>query len=84
MVTNTSSLTEVLHSENHSKLSAEEIAKAVAPQSGSLRRATPGCFRKGEKSHQALRTTGPAARPAPVFSQPECTGNGLSTESVSE
>ena len=30
MVTNTSSLTEVLHSENHSKLSAEEIAKAVA------------------------------------------------------
>jgi hypothetical protein len=30
MVTNTSSLTEVLHSENHSKLSAEEIAKALA------------------------------------------------------
>src|ERR1035441_7066329 len=30
MVTNTSSGTDVLHSENHSKLSAEEIAKAVA------------------------------------------------------
>jgi hypothetical protein len=29
MVTNTSSETDVLHSENHSKLSAEEIAKAV-------------------------------------------------------
>jgi hypothetical protein len=30
MDTNTSSQNEVLHSENHSKLSAEEIAKAVA------------------------------------------------------
>jgi hypothetical protein len=30
MATNTSPLTEVLHSENHSKLSSEEIAKAVA------------------------------------------------------
>ena len=30
MVTNTSSGTDVLHSENHSKLSAEQIAKAVA------------------------------------------------------
>jgi hypothetical protein len=30
MATNTSPVTEVLHSENHSKLSAEEIAKAVA------------------------------------------------------
>ena len=30
MVTNTSPLTDVLHSENHSKLSAEQIAKAVA------------------------------------------------------
>jgi hypothetical protein len=30
MATNTSSLTEVLHSENHRKLSPEEIAKAVA------------------------------------------------------
>jgi len=30
METNSSPVTEVLHSENHSKLSAEEIAKAVA------------------------------------------------------
>ncbi len=30
MPTNPTSPTEVLHSENHSKLSAEEIAKAVA------------------------------------------------------
>jgi hypothetical protein len=30
MATNTSPETEVLHSENHSKLSAEEIAKALA------------------------------------------------------
>jgi hypothetical protein len=30
MATNTSPLTDVLHSENHSKLSTEEIAKAVA------------------------------------------------------
>jgi hypothetical protein len=30
MNTNTSPSTEVLHSENHSKLSAEQIAKAVA------------------------------------------------------
>jgi hypothetical protein len=30
MATNTSQTTEILHSENHSKLSAEEIAKAVA------------------------------------------------------
>ena len=30
MVTNTSPQTEVMHSENHSKLSTEEIAKAVA------------------------------------------------------
>ena len=30
MTTNTSPLTDVLHSENHSKLSAEQIAKAVA------------------------------------------------------
>jgi hypothetical protein len=30
MATNTSPLTEVLHSENHSKLSSEQIAKAVA------------------------------------------------------
>jgi len=30
METNSSPLTEVLHSENHSKLSAEEISKAVA------------------------------------------------------
>jgi len=30
MATNPSPLTEVLHSENHSKLSSEEIAKAVA------------------------------------------------------
>jgi hypothetical protein len=30
MATNTSSPAEVLHSEKHSKLSAEEIAKAVA------------------------------------------------------
>jgi hypothetical protein len=30
MSTNRSPLTDVLHSENHSKLSAEEIAKAVA------------------------------------------------------
>ena len=30
MDTNTGSQTEVLHSENHSKLSAEQIAKAVA------------------------------------------------------
>jgi hypothetical protein len=30
MATNTGPITEVLHSENHSKLSSEEIAKAVA------------------------------------------------------
>jgi hypothetical protein len=30
MATDTSPLTDVLHSENHSKLSAEQIAKAVA------------------------------------------------------
>ena len=30
MATNASPLTEVLHSENHSKLSSEEIAKAQA------------------------------------------------------
>jgi hypothetical protein len=30
MATNTSPLTEVLHSENHSKLSSEQVAKAVA------------------------------------------------------
>ena len=30
MATNSGPLTEVLHSEKHSKLSAEEIAKAVA------------------------------------------------------
>ena len=30
MATTTSPLTEVLHSENHSKLSSEEIAKALA------------------------------------------------------
>lgn len=30
MATNTSPVTDVLHSENHSKLSAEQIAKAVA------------------------------------------------------
>ena len=30
MATNTGPLTDVLHSENHSKLSAEEVAKAVA------------------------------------------------------
>jgi hypothetical protein len=30
MATNTSPLADVLHSENHSKLSAEQIAKAVA------------------------------------------------------
>lgn len=30
MATNSGPLTEVLHSEEHSKLSAEEIAKAVA------------------------------------------------------
>jgi hypothetical protein len=30
MATNPNSLTEVLHSENHTKLTAEQIAKAVA------------------------------------------------------
>ena len=30
MATNTNPLTEVLHSENHNKLSSEQIAKAVA------------------------------------------------------
>jgi hypothetical protein len=30
MAANTNPLTEVLHSENHSKLSAEQIAKALA------------------------------------------------------
>jgi hypothetical protein len=30
MVTNTSPLTEVLHSESHTKLTTEQIAKAVA------------------------------------------------------
>ena len=30
MATNSSPLTDVLHSENHSKLSSEEVAKALA------------------------------------------------------
>jgi len=30
MATNTTPITDVLHSQNHSKLSAEQIAKAVA------------------------------------------------------
>ncbi len=30
MATNSDSSTEILHSENHSKLSAEEVAKALA------------------------------------------------------
>ena len=47
MATNTSPLTEVLHSENHSKLSAEQIAKAVA---------------RHNKNHSAAKADNTAAR----------------------
>ena len=47
MATNTSPLNDVLHSENHSKLSAEQIAKAVA---------------RHNKNHSAAKTENVAAK----------------------
>jgi hypothetical protein len=47
MATNTSPLTDVLHSENHSQLSAEQIAKAVA---------------RHNKNHSAARAENTAAK----------------------
>jgi hypothetical protein len=47
MEINSGSLTEVLHSEKHSKLSAEEIAKAVA---------------RHNKNHFAVRAANAAAK----------------------
>jgi hypothetical protein len=53
MATNTDSPTEVLHSENHSKLSAEQIAKAVArhnrDHSGAPKAASTGGKKPGKK-----------------------------------
>ena len=49
MATNTSPLSDVLHSENHSKLSAEEIAKAVA---------------RHNKNHSAAKAENAAAKAA--------------------
>jgi hypothetical protein len=49
MATNMSPLTDVLHSENHSKLSAEQIAKAVA---------------RHNKNHSAARAENTAAKAA--------------------
>ena len=47
MATNSSPLTDVLHSENHSKLSSEEIAKALA---------------RHEKNHSAAKAENAAAK----------------------
>lgn len=47
MEMNSGQLTEVLHSENHSKLSAEEVAKAVA---------------RHNKNHSAAKTENAAAK----------------------
>jgi hypothetical protein len=49
MATNTSPLTDVLHSQNHSKLSAEQIAKAVA---------------RHNKNHSAAKAENTAAKAA--------------------
>jgi hypothetical protein len=53
MTENTSSPTEVLHSENHAKLSAEQIAKAVArhkrDHSGAQSKDTAGVPPKAKK-----------------------------------
>jgi hypothetical protein len=48
MATNSSPLTEVLHSENHSKLSSEEVAKALA---------------RHNKNHSAAKAENVAAKP---------------------
>ncbi|HLK68653.1 MAG TPA: hypothetical protein VKU19_34720 [Bryobacteraceae bacterium] len=48
MATNTNSVSDVLHNENHSKLSAEEIAKAVA---------------RHKRDHSATPADKPAAKP---------------------
>ena len=50
--------TEVLHSEEHSKLSAEEIAKAVARQRRITQRKSRECSSKGEESRQLMRLEG--------------------------
>ena len=47
MASNSSPLTEVLHSENHSKLSSEEVAKALA---------------RHNKNHSAVTTGKTAAK----------------------
>jgi hypothetical protein len=47
MATNTDPLNDVLHSDNHSKLSAEEIAKAVA---------------RHKKNHSAAKAENAAAK----------------------
>jgi hypothetical protein len=47
MPTNTTPVTDVLHSDNHSKLSAEEIAKAVA---------------RHNKNHSAAKSANVAAK----------------------
>jgi hypothetical protein len=47
MPTNTNPVTDVLHSDNHSKLSAEEIAKAVA---------------RHNKNHSAAKAANAAAK----------------------
>lgn len=51
MATNTNSVTDVLHSDNHSKLSAEQIAKAVA---------------RHNRDHSATPTDKPSAKPKKV------------------
>jgi hypothetical protein len=51
MATNTNSLTDVLQSTNHSKLSAEEIAKAVA---------------RHNRDHSATPRDKPSAKPKKV------------------
>jgi hypothetical protein len=51
MATNTNSVTDVLHSDNHSKLSAEQIAKAVA---------------RHNRDHSATTTDKPSAKPKKV------------------
>ncbi len=47
MATNTNPPSEVLHSDNHSKLSAEQIAKAVA---------------RHNKDHSGLKTENPGSK----------------------
>ena len=57
MATDTGTQTEVLHSENHSKLSAEQIAKALArhnrDHSGAPKAASTGAPAKGKKGQKA-------------------------------